>query len=223
MGKRGQAKQGRIPAGRLPHGYRRGSDGKPEVDEAEGVRTLFQSYAYERLSVPVIREALRNSYGWRLSKGHVYNALALKAYAGEPLTYEGIEVPCPAIVDRETWDGAQRRRHDRLVRAPAGRPRPAYSLEGLMKCAGCGKRLLARTRRDSGTTKRYYRCSGYAHTCRQHPYINADRLEERVWREIRAVLDRPDLLSERFNDIDHGGFDGGYQGRREGHSTVDGG
>ena len=76
----------------------------------------------------------------------------------------------------------------------------------MFRCAGCGKRLLARTRRDSGSTKRYYRCSAYAKTCREHPYIAADGLEARVWREVREVLDRPDLLSGKFNDLDNGGL-----------------
>ena len=35
LGKRGTAKQGRIPSGGLPYGYCIGDDGRPEVDEAE--------------------------------------------------------------------------------------------------------------------------------------------------------------------------------------------
>ena len=33
LGKRGTAKQGRFPTGRIPYGYRTGDDGKPEVVE----------------------------------------------------------------------------------------------------------------------------------------------------------------------------------------------
>ena len=35
MGKRGSAKQGRMPAGAAPYGYRTGDDGKPEIYEPE--------------------------------------------------------------------------------------------------------------------------------------------------------------------------------------------
>ena len=49
MGKRGAAKQGRAPTGRLPYGYRIGDDGKPQVVEgqAEVVRRIFHMYVPE--------------------------------------------------------------------------------------------------------------------------------------------------------------------------------
>ena len=44
MGKRGTAKQGRVPTGGLPYGYRIGDDGRPEVveEQAEVVRRIFR-------------------------------------------------------------------------------------------------------------------------------------------------------------------------------------
>ena len=46
MGKRGSAKQGRVPSGSIPYGYRIGDDGKPEIveHEAEVVRRIFSAY-----------------------------------------------------------------------------------------------------------------------------------------------------------------------------------
>ena len=46
MGKQGRAKQGRVPCGVLPYGYRTGSNGKPEIDEeqAKVIRQLFAMY-----------------------------------------------------------------------------------------------------------------------------------------------------------------------------------
>ena len=51
MGKRGAAKQGRIPNGAVPYGYRIGDDGRPEIyePEAEVVRRIFRRYVEERL------------------------------------------------------------------------------------------------------------------------------------------------------------------------------
>ena len=45
LGKRGTAKQGRIPSGGLPYGYRIGDDRRPEIHEAEAeiVRRIFPS------------------------------------------------------------------------------------------------------------------------------------------------------------------------------------
>ena len=63
MGKRGQARQGKIPAGKLPYGYHRDGDGRPEVNEAEAeaVKALFVMYVNEQKSVPVIREILERA------------------------------------------------------------------------------------------------------------------------------------------------------------------
>ena len=49
MGKRGKAKQGRMPNGSVPYGYRTGADGKPEIHEpeAEVVRRIFRQYVHE--------------------------------------------------------------------------------------------------------------------------------------------------------------------------------
>ena len=46
MGKRGSAKQGRIPIGNVPYGYRVGQDGRPEVVEAEAdvVRRVYNLF-----------------------------------------------------------------------------------------------------------------------------------------------------------------------------------
>ena len=49
MGKRGTAKQGRVPTGGLPYGYRIGDDGRPEAieEQAEVVRRIFHMYVHE--------------------------------------------------------------------------------------------------------------------------------------------------------------------------------
>ena len=49
MGKRGTAKQGRVPTGGVPYGYRIGDDGRLEVveEQAEVVRRIFDMYINE--------------------------------------------------------------------------------------------------------------------------------------------------------------------------------
>ena len=207
QGKRGAARRGKVPGGKLPFGYGRGPSGTPVVveEDAQAVRRLFQLYVQDGEGVPAIRRTLALEYGWKVTKGHIYNLLSSTAYVGEPLHYDrkhdAIEIPCPAIIDETTFKRAQVRKRDRLVRAPEGRPKPFYLLAGLFRCTECGQRLLARTRRDSGTTKRYYRCSAFTRqVCRQHPYINADTFEAQVWGEIVTVLRRPDVLVNRFSD-----------------------
>ena len=56
LGKRGTAKQGRIPSGGLPYGYRIGDDRRPEIHEAEAeiVRRIFRQYVHEGMGSPAI-------------------------------------------------------------------------------------------------------------------------------------------------------------------------
>ena len=72
LGKRGTAKQGRIPSGGLPYGYRIGDDGRPEVDEAEAeiVRRIFRQYVHEGMSSPAI--------AWQLTDDGIPTAQAAR-------------------------------------------------------------------------------------------------------------------------------------------------
>ena len=60
MGKRGAAKQGRIPVSNVPYGYRVGEDGRPEIveEEAEVVRRIFRWCVQEGLGARVIGQRL---------------------------------------------------------------------------------------------------------------------------------------------------------------------
>ena len=69
MGKRGKAKQGRMPNGSVPYGYRIGEDGKSFVyePEAEVVRRIFRLYVQEGLvGLAIARQLARdNAPTWR--------------------------------------------------------------------------------------------------------------------------------------------------------------
>ena len=207
MGKIGRAKMGRIPCGSPPYGYRTGPNGRPEIDEeqAPAIRTLFALYTSpKKFSVPHILKVLQSEYGYSLTRGHLYNILSMTAYVGT-WTFEGIEVPTPRIISDATFAKAQRTKRDKLTRAPAGSTKPTYLLEGLLRCTGCGRRLVARTRRErrgaSGIqVNRYYRCTGYTPNCRPRPYIQASALENMIWGEITTILERPDVLLSRFTE-----------------------
>ena len=85
------------------------------------------------------------------------------AYCGR-MVYDGVNIPdCPAIVSQALWDKAQECLSKNLVRGAKGNTQVSYALQGLITCAGCGRLLAARTRREkNGRTKRYYRCRGYS-------------------------------------------------------------
>ena len=56
MGKRGSAKQGRIPVNNVPYGYRLDEGRRPEIveSEAEVVRRVFRMYVREDMGAPAI-------------------------------------------------------------------------------------------------------------------------------------------------------------------------
>ena len=209
MGKRGAARAGRIPAGRPLYGYTKDAAGKPVVNEHEAVvvSRLFHLYANERQGVPTIAKTLEREYGFKRTASGLYWMLRNETYAGR-MVYDGVEIPCPAIVDRATWDGAQGLLTKKTIRAARGNTKAFYLLQGIVNCEGCGRILSARTRREkNGRTFRYYKCRGYSRDCRPRPYIRADLLEATAWYHIRAVLARPDLIAKRFSDNDGAALD----------------
>ena len=92
MGKRGAAKQGRIPNNGVPYGYRIGADGRPAVyePEAQVVRCIFNQYAHEEIGIPLIVRQLTDDdvpTGKQVSKrwhwSHVHRILRNEAYKGK--------------------------------------------------------------------------------------------------------------------------------------------
>ena len=209
MGKRGAARAGRIPAGRPLYGYRKDAEGKPIIDEHQAivVSRLFHLYANERLGVPSIANTLEREYGFTRTAPGLYWMLRNQTYAGK-MVYDGVEIPCPPIVTRATWDRTQELLTKKTIRAARGNTKVFYLLQQTITCDNCGHILSARTRREkSGRTLRYYRCRGYTKDCRPRPYIRADELEATVWYHVRAVLARPDLIVKRFSDPDGDALD----------------
>ena len=251
MGKRGAAKQGRIPAGRLPYGYRIGDDGRPEVVEnaAELVRRIFRMYVHEGMGAPSIAWQLMDEGvptiqpGKRWYQANIHRLLANATYKGvwsygqtrQVLTEQGtkvyqqprdtwIDIPVAPIVDEETWDRAQKLKKQRLKRSKRN-TRMFYLLQHLLRCAECGMMLGAKgtrftTHRRNGKVyrydfpdnpRRYYMCGGmqrHGLRCREKPYIRAERLEERVWSEVKRVLQNPDLIVAGIEAVDDRESDG---------------
>ena len=207
-GKRGTARAGRLPFGTVVYGYRRGDDGLAVVNEDEAlvVRALFDLYTNEQRGIPAVAQDLRERFGFSRTFASMYQMLRNSAYVGR-MMYDGISIPCPAIIDGDTWERTQDRLtgRRRSLRQTASLP---YLLQGMMRCQTCGAMLGARTRREKGGTAptlRYYKCRAFTKTCRPHPYIKANDIEARVWGEVVDVLKRPDLLVDRYRasqDVD---------------------
>ena len=245
MGKRGAAKQGRIPAGKLPFGYRVGDDDKPEIveEQAEVVRRIFHMYVHEGMGSISIAWQLTDegvptaTGGERWDQSYVHRLLANSAYRGvwsygrsrHVLTEKGtrvyrqpedtwIEVSVPPIIDEDTWDRVQSLKQQRLKRAKRN-TKVFYLLQHMVRCAECGLTFQANAtwrtstksrgkvyRYEMKTPRRYYKCGGmyqYRLRCRERPYIRADQLEERVWGEVKSVLQDPAIIVSGVEALDH--------------------
>ena len=177
LGKRGTAKQGRFPTGRIPYGYRTGDGGKPEVveEKAEVVRRIFQMYVNEGLGVASIR-------GWLIDEGisspqhakewttwTIHRVLSNTAYKGvwsfgktrQVLTEAGrriyerprdtwIDVPVPPLVDEEIWERAQELKKERIQRSKRN-TKTFYLLQGMLRCSECGFKFGAITRWENSS------------------------------------------------------------------------
>ena len=244
MGKRGTAKQGRVPTGGVPYGYRIGDDGRFEVveEQAEVVRRIFRMYVDERMGSYSIAVRLTDEGGptqsgkmlWLQSR--VHHILGNATYTGTWLygryrhvsTEDGmkvydqpkdtwIEIPVPQVVDDETWKRAQKLKKQRGSKAKRN-TKVVYLLQHLLKCGECGRNFHARASwtttsvrngkaytYDLSTPRRYYMCNGMQSMrlrCREKPYIRAEQLEEPIWREVKRVLQNPDLIVAGIADLD---------------------
>ncbi len=176
MGKRGSAKQGRIPVSNVPYGYRIGEDRRPEVIEAEAevIRRVFNMYLREGLGAPSIARQLTaegvptpNAVG-RWYDRTVTRILGHEAYKGtwwygrvrHVSTEDGMRrydrpedewvgIPFPPVVDGETWELAQQAKRRRLTRSGRN-TKIFYLLQHMVRCAECGYLMGCRaTRRES--------------------------------------------------------------------------
>ena len=176
MGKRGSAKQGRIPANGVPYGYRIGEDGKPEVVEAEAeiVQRIFEQYAHDGIGIPLIVQQLIDDEvptgkpgSKRWHESHVHRILRNEAYKGtwwygktrqvatevgrtifEQSKDSWIQVPFPPLVTEETWDKVQSIKRLRKSRAKRN-TKVFYMLQHLVRCAECGMLLGGRATRQN--------------------------------------------------------------------------
>ena len=158
------------------------------------------------------------SYG---QKRKVSTEDGLKVYDQPRDTWIG--VPIPPLVDEETWDKAQKLKQERRIKSKRN-TKVFYLLQHLLRCTECGLMFGARSnwytsnrrngkiyRYDAPAPRRYYHCYGINHRlrCREKPYIRAERIEGRIWGEVRNVLQNPALIVsgiEALNNQDGGGL-----------------
>jgi site-specific DNA recombinase len=125
---------------------------------------------------------------------------------------EWITVPVPALVAAEQFDLVQRRLAANQQSARRSTTHP-YLLRGLVSCGVCHLACTGVTRTATDTRYRYYRCLGKQarvssgrSSCCPARFIPATQLDELVWADLRAVLERPELVTQALERAHSGAW-----------------
>ena len=201
------AKQGKFLGGIPPFGYNVVNQQYViNREEAEVVKKIFKLYV-EGKSYQQIADSIGTVYGKMgkpLNRNSFHGILEKEIYTGtytfNKLTvsvmrkYVGrrenpnmvrVENAVPAIIDKETWEEAQKRLKDRKHRGRY-KAKVHYALSGLVHCAECGSAYCGQYSKNTrGYGTRYYVCSGRKKKICKNILVNADKLEETVFMRLR--------------------------------------
>ncbi|MEG6617148.1 recombinase family protein [Peptococcaceae bacterium 1198_IL3148] len=213
LGKERAIKEGRWPGGPPPYGYVI-KDKRLTVSqqEAEIIKLIFKLYTEAGMDTVAIADYLtatgydtptvsRNKDSktvnvWYSSK--VWAILQNTVYRGE-FCYgknrpkeKQLKFTCPAIIDQDQWDQAQKKLKSNYFNAKRN-AKHQYLLRGLIKCGTCGRNYCGDGSHSKGRYH-YYRCTGNSSfrgklvTKCQSRSVRADLLEKVVWQDIWQYL-----------------------------------
>lgn len=203
-GQRESALKGLAVSGMAAYGYKI-SDEKRYVeneDESWVVKYVFEHYAAGKTATEILDElsrmGVKNRKGSPITKNGIYSMIRNEKYIGK-CTYDGIDIPIPALISEELWDAVQskiiRRPHSSAVyKAPE-----RYLLSLKAFCGECGAMLVG----ESGYGKQgnkylYYKCStrkkkGHSHDCSLKT-IRKEQLEDFVVQHTISDVLQDDVI-----------------------------
>lgn len=100
-----------------------------------------------------------------------------------------------AIVERETWDAAQRRKQSRSSGGGWSLARPRRLLSGLIKCGACGSAMAVRGN-DNGRRRVVCSRAREAGTCSHRRTLYVHKIEEAVIDSLLNTMSHPELVRE---------------------------
>ena len=105
-------------------------------------------------------------------------------------------VPRLAIVDRDLFDAAQKRKADRAIGHPSHHRRPKHLLSGLLRCGACGAGMSAAGRDKSGKIR--VRCSAASEsgTCPDPKTFYLSLIEQAVISGLQREMRKPAVIRE---------------------------
>lgn len=189
--------------GRISYGYRKGKDGRFEIDEpaAAVVREIFErvlsGWALADISADLNRRGIKTRDGNEWGRSSYNRLLQNEQYTGV-YKYSGVRVEggIPAIISKEQFEEVQRIlvTKDR----PRGRKRECadYLLSGKLFCGKCKAPMVGTCGTShSGHKVYYYTCKSrkYAHTCDKEN-VKREEIEARIVDLIREKLLDDELI-----------------------------
>jgi DNA invertase Pin-like site-specific DNA recombinase len=182
--------------GRCPLGYRRGRDGKYEIDPdaATVVEGIFRDYASgmssQRLAQKLNLKGARTATGGKFTKNSFHSIFDNERYMGV-YTYKDVRIEggVPAIVSKEIFEKVRKMRNSKK-QSPARGRMVDYALTGKMRCGLCGATMAGTTGTGKNdTVYHYYSCSGQRkHTGCEKTSIPQQYIEGRIDAILREVL-----------------------------------
>ena len=103
----------------------------------------------------------------------------------------------PAIIEPSLWDAAHKQLEVNRLKSPRKRKYSYLLTGGHLRCGICGRAMSSSLRKGKAQDIRRYRCvsstkSNYYTSCGQK-IVRADWLEEVVWNEVSALLQKPEI------------------------------
>ena len=212
-GKRSKALKGKLVFNDEAYGYDYDSDKCMYVvneKEAEAVRTIFDLYVSNMYGVTALRADLTareifNKKGTPFAISNLTRILKNEMYCGTKWAFarydktigidarkhirrdpsEWIPIQVPPIIPRELWEKTQKVKAQNYTLSKRNAKRD-YLLSGLVKCPICGYAMTGTNTRSFDKYYYYYYCSGksYGKDCPNRASINAEKLEEMVWKQF---------------------------------------
>lgn len=189
--------------GIIPYGYKKGPDGKLEIDEntAPIVQEIFRRVRsgenYIDIANDLNARGLKTRQGNPWNKGSFHIMLKSERYLGVYI-YKDIRIEGgnPAIIDLETFMEVQKIVSDKAKIRGRHRSDEDYLLTGKLFCGKCKARMVGM----SGTGKggdvyRYYSCSTRRQTgeCDKE-HVQKDYIEQEVAKAVRDYVLRDDVI-----------------------------
>lgn len=187
--------------GTVPLGYKL-EDHRLVIDPvgAKIVKEAFELYSTGTPVSTIVRTFNARGYrtvtGKEFNKNSFHNLFYNKRYIGTYI-YDGIEIEnaVPAIVDRETFEKAQKRRKTNAICKAKGKAKSEYLLTQKLFCGHCGALMVGESgTNQNGDSYYYYTCVGRkrTHSCDKKP-IRKEVIEQLVIQDILSYLS-PDII-----------------------------